>query len=72
MRSPGQLCGVCRGKGYAAEICLNVFSILSCQAPADDKIFSGEEEKAVICETSGKMSGGQVPFGGERQIRFVR
>ena len=48
VRCPGQLCGVCRGKGYAAEICASVVSVLACQAPADDKILSGEEEEVVI------------------------
>ena len=57
VRCPGQLCGVCGGKGHADDICANVVFVLACQAPADDKTLSGEEEEAVICKTSGKMSG---------------
>ena len=65
VRCPGQLCGVCGGKEHAADICANVVSILACQAPADDKTLSGEEEEAFICKTSGKMSGALLlPSGG--------
>ena len=64
VRCPGQLCGVCGGKGHADDICANVVSILACQAPADDKTLSGEEKEAVICITSGKMSGALLLSGG--------
>ena len=62
VRCPGQLCGVCGGKGHAADICANVVSAFACQAPADDNTLSGEEED-FICETSRKMSGALVPSG---------
>ena len=52
------------GKGHAADICANVVSILACHAPADDKTLSCEEEEAVMCKTSGKMSGALLPSGG--------
>ena len=64
VRCPGQLYGVCGGKGHAADICANVALVLACQAPVDDKTLSGEEKETLICETSGKMSGALLPSGG--------
>ena len=66
VRCPGQRCGVCGGRGHAAEICANIVSVLACQAPADDKILSGEEEEAFICETLDRMISTPVPSEGER------
>ena len=63
VRCPGQLCGVCVGKGHAADICADAVSVLACQAPADDKTLSDEEE-AFICEISGNMFGALLPSGG--------
>ena len=65
-----QLCGVCGGKGHADDICANVVSILACQAPPDDKTLSGEEKEAVICITSGKMSGALLPSGGRLKHKW--
>ena len=64
VRCPDQLCGVCGGKGHVAEICVNVVSVLACQAPADDKILSDEKEEIFMYETSGKMFSAPVPSEG--------
>ena len=71
VRCPGQLCGVCGGKGHAAYICANIVLVVACQAPADDKILSGEEGGALICETTGKMTGALVPSRGGLKKRVM-
>ena len=45
--------------------------VVACQAPADDKTLSGEEEGALMCETTGKMTDALVPSRGGLKKRVM-
>ena len=60
VQCPEQTCGVCGGKGHAAEICANVASVLACQVRDGEGILSGEEAEAFVSEAPGKLSSAQV------------
>ena len=61
VRCPGQVCGVCGGKGHSAEICANVVTVLACKDTRGCNgdsypAISGEEEEVLMCNTPDEYS----------------